>query len=162
MKSDSNSKRYRIKRTLKRDPSFHVLTDDDIKYLWADLKKGKKIEISPQDFINEFSDHVSRNYDYAWTLTLDKPMGMVFGQISGPMIMLGDMHWFEWATNRNKIECSIKLLNELRKTNVITMYSTFDDKKFYEHIAKHGILRRVGTLYGIYEDEPATFFQTRV
>ena len=67
----------------------------------------------------------------------------------------------KWASSRNKIECAIHALNELRKEYILLLHSNMNDKEFYVNIAKHGVIRRVGTIYDVYDDGPAALFQTR-
>ncbi len=88
------------------------------------------------------------------------PVGMVTGKLTGPMMWLGDVIWFPWASSRNKYESIVNFLNELRRMYVGLFTCTLGDKKFYENIARHGVIRRVGTLYDITEDKLAQW-QTR-
>ena len=88
------------------------------------------------------------------------PIGMVTGKFVGGMLWLGDAIWFPWASSRNKYESMVNLFNEVRKHYVGIFTCTLDDKTFYESIAKHGVIRRVGTLYDVAEDKLAEW-QTR-
>lgn len=73
---------------------------------------------------------------------------MYFGVDHGVWVLGGDAQWFPWASTREKIEHSVNFFNEIRKLIYMVFYCSYEDKAFYEHIAKHGIIRRVGTLYG--------------
>ena len=88
------------------------------------------------------------------------PVGMLTGKLLGPMLWLGDAVWFPWTSSRNKYESVVNILNELRRHYVAVFTCTLKDKKFYENVARHGVIRRVGTLYDITEDKLAEW-QTR-
>lgn len=153
-KSASDSQPHpRLNRTLKRNPRFHGLGEEDIKYLWAGYKKGSfkdifKEGLSAKAFSEIAVEYILSVYTHAWVLG-DKPIGVVFGINVGPFIYLGSMEWFPWATKRQKIEHLIGFLNLTRKNLYCVFDCSEDDKKFYEYIARHGIIRRVGTLQSL-------------
>lgn len=89
------------------------------------------------------------------------PVGMFSGEFIGPMLMIGNANWFPWASSRNKLESAVHAINELRKQYIVLIHSNMQDKEFYVEIARHGVLRRVGTIYDVYEDGPAALFQSR-
>ena len=91
-----------------------------------------------------------------------RPVGILTGIYAGPMVLLGDASWFPWASDRNKLESMVNIFNELRKQFLGIFYCALSDKKFYEHIARHGIIKRIGHIDGIYKDEPAVEFQLRL
>ncbi|MFQ5493646.1 MAG: hypothetical protein ACE5DX_05825 [Candidatus Dojkabacteria bacterium] len=106
------------------------------------------------------------NYDVVFMLEAKTkkgymPIGSISGINSGPFLILGDTTWFYWASQRNIYESTVNFFNEIRKTVLALFYANLANKSFYEHIAKHGIIRRVGTIYNLYEKEPAALFQTR-
>lgn len=115
--------------------------------------------LSPTEFNEQAAEFLLANYDSAWLLG-EKPFGIVYGQAVGPMMMLGDATWFPWASSRNIIEGVTQLVNELRKTAKILLYCSIEDKRFYEHIAKHGILRRVGHIHDI-DDGPSVLWESK-
>ena len=129
------------------------MSDDDIKYLWAGYKKGVfddifKEGLSAKTFSEVAVEYVLSAYTHSWILG-EKPVGVVFGVNLGPFIYLGTMKWFPWTTNRQKIENAVGFLNEIRKELFCVWDCNEEDKRFYEHIARHGIIRRVGTLHGL-------------
>jgi len=89
------------------------------------------------------------------------PVGVVGGRFTGPLLFLGSMIWFPWASKRNIYESVVNTLNELRKEYLILFHSSMEDKEFYVNVARHGIIRRVGTVHDVYEDGPAALFETR-
>ena len=122
--------------------------------------------IEPEVFSEKLKATLFAYYDVGFTLLAPTPKGMlpvgaVFGKYVGPFLLLGDAKWLAWATDRNKLESIINLLNELRKDGLVLFYSNMDDKKFYTHILRYGIAKRVGTIDGLYEDGNGALFQTR-
>jgi len=89
------------------------------------------------------------------------PVGLFSGKFNGPMLFIGNAVWFKWSSDRNKLEAAIHALNELRKDYIVILHNHMDDKAFYEVIAKHGVTRRVGSVYDVYDDSPAQVWQTR-
>lgn len=130
--------------------------------MWAAYKKG-----SFKDIFNDgldakgFSDiaveYILSAYTHAWVLG-EKPIGVVFGINLGPFIYLGSLEWFPWATNRQIVENLIGFLNSVRKEIYCVWDCKEEDKRFYEYIARHGIIRRVGTLHGL---DHARLWETR-
>lgn len=146
-----------------------------MRYLWAAYVKGA---FKQNDFVNvatglnevEFSNYIRgiifSAYNNGWVLEAkhnDKyiPMGIVFSVSTGPFNLIGDMTWFPWATNRNRIESAVHFINEARKDRLIVWYSHPEDSDFYVHIARHGISKRVGSIDGLYEGEQARFWQAK-
>jgi len=170
-KSDSGSKllpRHRLKRTLKRKPEFHEISEGDLKYLWAAYKLGsfgEAKDITQEEFnawVSGYLDETDRTYILVAETNKGKiPVGMLSGRFNGPLFFVWNAAWFKWATNRNKYETVVNALNELRKDYVVIMHNHMDDKKFYEIIAKHGVTRQVGRLFDVYDDCPAQEWQTR-
>ena len=126
---------------------------------------GEPEDITQDEFRNRTSDYLGLT-DITYTLIAQTakgkiPVGLFGGNFNGPMLFIGDAVWFKWASSRNKLESAIHALNELRKKYIVLLHSTMKDKDFYVNIAKHGVIRRVGTIYDVYEDGPAAMFQTR-
>ena len=167
-KSGSGSGRrpkYRLYRTLKRKVGFRDFTDEDIKYLWA-AEKFNGHEIDPEEFKENIYDLINTNYDYAWIVEAQakdvfRPIGIIFGVGTGTFIILRDISWFPWASKRNIIEGMVGFVNIIRKQHLVLEHVNLRDKKFAEYIARHGIVKRIGTIDGLYKDEPAALFQSR-
>ena len=150
---------------MRRDVGFRDFADQDIKYLWA-AEKYNGHEINPEEFKEAIYERFNESYDFAWTIEANtkngyRPIGVIFGLHSGPFILLGDMTWFPWSSKRNIIEGTTNFINAMKKDFLLLGYTNLKDKKFFEHIARHGILKRVGTIDGLYKDEPAALFQSR-
>ena len=170
-KSGSGSK-PRLKRTLKRKPQFHDLSDGDMRYLWAAYKKGAfkdtiglPDDLTVTEFDQGLKDLILTTYDHSWVVEVkikDKyqPIGVLFAMQAGVMTILGDMVWFPWATRRARTESLINFVNEMRSKTLLVWYSNEEDKDFYVYMARHGIARRVGSIDGIYKGQ-APFWQGR-
>lgn len=166
-KSESSSKPLpRLSRTLKRKPSIRLITKDDFKYIWASYRLSQKDHEGLDKFKLALDSYLSSR-DIIWILesVTSKgriPVGYLSGEFVGPMLHLDEVQWFNWASKRNKVECSVAGLNEIRKTYVALFLSPMKDKEFFVHIARHGIIRRVGTINDVFVDAPAALFQTRL
>lgn len=123
--------------------------------------------LTAREFKDAVEQFVLTNYHGGWTLLANTkkgfiPVGMVFakddGVFSEPIGKVSGVFWMPWATNRNKIESAVNFFNEIRKEYVFIGRAEMKDKKFYEYIAKHGIVRRVGTIH--LADEHIAEFQT--
>ena len=90
----------------------------------------------------------------------NKPIGMFSLNFNGPIVFVNSALWFDWATDIGKLSTSIHALNELRKDYVVILHNHIKDKKFYERIAQHGVIRQVGRWFDVY-DTPAQVWQTR-
>lgn len=131
-----------------------------MKYLWVAYKKGLlplREGLSAKEFQEEAEAFLLSNYDYGWLIG---EYGLIFGKNAGPMILLGDVIWFPWASNRNILEGIVQLINTLRYEAKVTFFSSMDDKRFYEHVAKHGILRRVGRIHDVGK-QPLAFWESK-
>jgi len=163
MKSSSDLKprpKWRLKKTLKRKPKFRPTQVEDLKFAWAAYKRGAfgdifAEELSPQEFRDAFSNEVTQAYHAIWTLLADKPVGMVFGFWAHPLpklapyLILDRVVWFDWATPRTRVEGAVNFLNETRQDFPMIGFAEGDDKRFFEMICKHGIIRRVGTSHNL-------------
>jgi hypothetical protein len=174
--SDRRPKKYRLSRTLKRFVEFRPMDDEHVRYVYAAYRKGAldglsvdfKPEMPAPAFKEAFYGHVARMYDDAWVLYATsqrgayEPVGYVAvttTKVAQPLF-IADTIWFPWASSRNRIESMVNWINEMRRDNLITEYAQMKDKRFFEHICRHGIMRRVGTKHGLYPDGPAAEFES--
>ena len=144
------------------------MASEDRKYAWAAYKLGAfgpQMDADSKVFTDQLNEYIAL-HDVAFIVeSITKkgriPIGLVVGKYIGPILQLIETTWFPWATARNKMESMTNLLNDLRKRYVVTFVCSIKDRDFFVNIAKHGVLRRVGTLYDLFTDGPAPFFQTR-
>jgi hypothetical protein len=144
------------------------MAEPDRRYAWAAYKLGAFGPMSnanASEFTKQLDDYLAL-HDIAFIVesVTNKgriPVGMVVGKYMGPILYLGDTTWFPWASPRNKMETITNLLNELRRHYIVMLFCNMQDKEFYLNIAKHGVIRRVGTIYDLLTDGPAPLFQSR-
>lgn len=122
--------------------------------------------VSPEEFREQAIQSLQEQYDYAWTLEAKmgkeyRPIGIIFGLWAGPFTLIGDMIWFPWATPRSIFEGVLNMAYKGKKDHLFIGYSTEKDKNFFVKLAQHGVIRRIGTVHGVYENEPVALFQTR-
>ena len=167
--------KWRLKRTLKRKPSFRPLGDEDIKFLWAAYRKGALESLGerfneglePKEFKDAIGLEMVENYDFGWTLLAPDPVGLVLAFQShrnperSPFLVVGDIVWFPWSSPRQRVEAAVNFFNEARREAAFIEYARKEHRKFFEMIAKHGIMRRVGTSHNVYPREATTIFETR-
>lgn len=153
-----------------------------MRYAWAAYKGGglkdmsapfNELGMSADQFKAAFEEIVTARYHGAWTLFAETPkgfipVGFVFAFYShtehamSPFMIVGDLVWCPWATPRNKIEAAVGFFNRIRKEIPMMDYAYGEvNKKFFEMLARHGIVRRVGTTYNVVKGEPVAIFETR-
>lgn len=179
---EMTAQKWRLKRTLKRRVEHRPIEDADCRYAWAAYKKGALASLGPRfaganmtpdEFYAAFVAEVAANYAGGWTLSADTaargfmPVGIVLGFYShpnpalAPFMIIGDMLWFPWASARNKIEAAVGFFNAIRKEIPMVEYADEAAKPFFEMIAQHGIMRRVGTSFNVFPGRSAAVFETR-
>lgn len=95
------------------------------------------------------------------------PVGIIFAFYShseprlSPFMIVGDLVWFPWASARNKMESAVNFFNTIRRSIPMVDYAHGDEnKKFFEMIARHGVMRRIGTTFSVVKGEPTALFET--
>lgn len=124
------------------------------------------------EFNKQLGEELVQNYDEAWILTAFnqkkiRPVGLVLAFSShwnptfSPFMIVADIIWFPWATPRNKIETTVKFFSEIRKEIQMVEYAKRDQQKFFDMVCAHGVMRRAGTSYVVYPDQPTAIYETR-
>lgn len=89
------------------------------------------------------------------------PMGVAKANISGHRMEI-HVHWLPWATRRNVLESTVRFLANMRKEFLVLVFAGDETKKFYEHVSRYGVLKRVGKITGYYSNgNDAILFQTK-
>lgn len=147
------------------------LTENDLCYVWAAYVKEPMEQLPiPRDLgAREFSeallDHIETNFNGGWIIEGEtregkRPYGLILAWVRGRVIQVGDMIWFPWATSRGIYEGVVKFMDDMRGEFVVLDFAKVGDKKFFERVARHGVMRKVGHLHSIYPNEPAVLFET--
>lgn len=179
----SKQANWRLKKTLARRLEFRPIENDDVRYAWAGYKSGSLKDMagpladtgmSAEQFKTTFEAVVTTRYHGGWTLFGETkkgfiPVGMVFAFYShadhalSPFMIIGDIVWFPWASARNKIESAVNFFNRMRNEIPMVDYAHGEtNKKFWEMLARHGIVRRIGTTFNVVKGEPVAVFETRL
>tara|TARA_Y100000310_G_scaffold180645_1_gene180566 strand:+ start:211 stop:732 length:522 start_codon:yes stop_codon:yes gene_type:complete len=73
----------------------------------------------------------------------DVPIGLL-GADRDRHILWPHIEWFSWASPRNKIECALKFLTDMRVDNIIYVFARPEDHGFWMRMAQYGVFRRIG------------------
>lgn len=128
--------------------------------------------MTAEQFKVAFQTRVTTHYHGAWTMFAETrkgfmPVGMAFAFYShpdetlAPFMIIADIVWFKWASARNKIESAV---NFFKKVGIpMVDYAVGEvNRRFFEVLAQHGVVRRVGTTFTVVRGEPVAVFETRV
>ena len=186
-KSRTIKSHWRLKKTLARKVGFRPIEAEDVRFAYAGYKKGAlapmagpfaQTHMTPEEFDIAFQATVTTRYHGAWTLFAEvlrekkieyMPVGMVMAFYShaehalSPFMIIGDIVWFPWSTPRNRIETAVNFFNTMRKQIPMMDFAHGDEnRRFFDMLAKHGIVRRVGTTHNVVRGEPVAIYETRV
>jgi hypothetical protein len=130
-----------------------------MKWLWAAYRRGvfDRLPEFPQGmdtfqfqtaFLNAVSEKLFSAGGEIWlfiapTVRGEIPIGMVNATPSAGHLQ-PHVVWFPEASGRNKMECTLKWLVEMKKTWKIDIWANPDDYQFFWHLCKYGVLRTVG------------------
>lgn len=146
MKSGIGTKKPRLSRRqiLKREPSFHLIQEEDLNYYWAAYRKD--VFEFPEDLTQEaFREQITviAQSRPTYTLVAKDPIGVAtveyFNGFAWPSTT-----WFPWATPREIVETSVHALQEGLRDTVLMFI--LEDARFCSQMAKYGLLTRAGTL----------------
>ena len=150
-----------ISRVLRnRDVKLSELNVDHMKYLWAAYRMGVWNHLLEEDLTKEqFSLLIVELAETSRLMIIEnkKPLGLVSVREDGRVVE-PHIDWFPWSTDRNKLEGAIRITLDLREIKPVLVWVTDETKQFFTHIAKYGIMRRVGTFHG---DQKYAIFQSK-
>lgn len=169
--------KYRRRRLLKRFTAFRPIERSDLQYVGAAWRKGaleelhevfRDQEMDAERFGEVFQQFVVELFQVALTLFAETPMGRIpvgvfLGLIPYPgkaLMFAGEMVWFPWASDRNRLETTVGLLDQLRTDWTVIEFARAKDRAFFDVICRYGVMKRIGTTDDIYE-QPAPTYQTR-
>lgn len=96
----------------------------------------------------------------AKTLKTEMPVGLAILAVNGKHAE-PHVFWFPEASARNKLECSVKWLTEMKQKYKLDLYIREPDWHFFDHLCKYGLLRTVGKYRNFFDNgEDAMLFQS--
>lgn len=153
---------------------FRPIENDDLPYVWAAYRGGALSTVFPEGlaadaFKTEFETLVLTRYDAAWTLFAETvkgfiPVGLVLGfwpHQDAPFMIGNVFIWFPWASPRNRVESAVNFFTSIRQEIRMLFFAKPELKKFFEMIARHGVVRRIGTSMNAFADTQASVWETR-
>lgn len=154
----------KLRRILRRGVSARVPLDEDLGYVYAAYVKGAMPErfgipsgLKPREFDAALS-LLLEQVEHFWIMAGARPFGFALGVNFGAFILPGDFTWFPWASDRNRLEGIVALMMEINKSGVGLFWTNHEEKHLWTHVAKYGVIRRVGT---IEMDDKIAMWQTR-
>ena len=170
MKSGSGSLavKPKITRTLRRGGHVEEINADHMKWLFAAYRKGAfdwfPEGLDPKGFDEKFFSEFETHGGVILFDAKDQPFGYVAVAMhpQSPRIIEPHVFWFPWASVRNKIEGAVRFISEAGKQYKVMIYTSLEDKELYVHVARHGLLRRVGTVHDYFhENQKLAVFESK-
>lgn len=161
---------------------YRPIEEEDIRFAFAGYKAGALKDmagpfvdtgLNAAEFKAVFEQTVVDRYQGGWTLFAMTPkgfipVGMVFAFHShfdpklSPFMIVGDIVWFPWSSRRNRVEAAVNFVDRIRVTVPLVDYAHGDvNKRFWEMVARHGLVRRIGTTFNVVKGQPVAVFETR-
>ena len=124
----------------------------DMAILWGAYQQGSfdLPEASQEEFAQVITEAIN-DYQKKWMIE-DKnakfndgygPIGMVYAAYNG-WELVPSLELFSWASTRNKLRAAVSFLQMMRydkSVGIVSINSLKDDKDFYNHVSKYGVLR---------------------
>jgi len=135
--------------------------DDDLKWLWAAYRSGAFTEWLDADLSQaDFAEKMLAYFMEIYARRGEVMIGLAnFG--SRPMSPVGlfrvdtfqgafwpHVVWFPWATARNKLEVVVGFIQWLKEQGLVLISAEPKNIPFFSHVARYGLIRRVGTIKG--------------
>lgn len=159
-----------MRRTLKRGVHIRSYISDDERWLWAAYKRGMDLipdkDLDQAEF-QQYLNHILSVHDVGYSLHAhngDKmiQVGLALGNLEDGIRLHGHMHFYPWATKRNKLEVTVKFFQEMRQLYTVIFMTNEKLKPFFDWVCRYGILRRVGFIENYTaHNETAHMYQTK-
>ena len=158
---------------LRRGCDYHELTRDDYRWMWAAYKFGSFANLIEEGldedgFVIAITSIMEEYYLRSGTAIVPTayfggrremaPVGLVLVDYSQDAFW-PHVLWFEWATPRNRIECAVKFLMELKEQGNLLILAEKKDIPFFSHLARYAILNRRCLLKKYFDDGDAVLYQ---
>ena len=144
-----------------------------MKWLWAAYRRGvfKDTARFPegldtfqfQNTVLQFLADLFERHGEAWvaigkTERGEIPIGFAVGTPGEHRHLETHIFWFPEASPRNKLECALKWLVDMKTDWRIDIWAREGSWKFFDHLCKYGVLRPVGK-YKDFDGSDAMFYQ---
>lgn len=151
-------------------------------YLWAAYRKGSFDIAHPV-----FKEHLTKDEfleAVVWFMDENRLAGFIFmAEVSGKTQPIGlglfwergrilqteNLIWFPWSTKRSILESYVSFIANFRKeiheesgkNYVILEFAQEKDRKYFDHVCRYGVMRRVGTSLEVYPDGKSCIYESR-
>lgn len=148
----------RRKRPLKRGASYTLLEDVHFPYLYVAYKRGVFSHLgempdglSPSEFKKYMLAAAGRVLEAGGELFVfiaktpygEMPVGLVVAHIMD-IRLEPHVFWFHEASARNRLECALKWILDMKSKYALFIWCKEPDWKFFNHLGKYGAVRCVG------------------
>ena len=121
----------------------------DMAVLWGAYQQKEDNPISQQDFAYQVESQLG-SYDRKWVIEDNNtfcsgygPVGIVYAKYNG-WELEPYFEPFAWASKRNILRSAVSFLQMMRydkEVGIVNVYSLKDDKSFFNHVSKYGVLK---------------------
>lgn len=134
------------------------LTEAHFKFLWAAYRKGDFADaampppsgLDPVGFRDWATTSALRVIDSGGDIVVALARGTPVGLVTVLRGDYGMVHphavWFSWASPRNRLECAIRILVDLKETGLVLISVPQEKASLFKHLCKYGVLRQVGVI----------------
>lgn len=159
------SRKYFRSRALKRKFKVREFQEKDLKYFYASYRLQGGEPMSADDYAQLFVN-ITEKAQMLWVVTEpyngdDRPVGAAH-QTGNGQTWETHVWWLDWATPRDKLVAALTFILKKRDEQTIMITSNSENDRFFEQLARYGVLRRVGTISRFWPDgENAYIWQSR-
>ena len=150
------------KRTLRRGCHYEPLTEDHHRYLWAAYRLGDLDELKPEPDLDPLkfkiwllqatSDIREADGELFMLFAKEHPVGFAIVAVTYPSgakrQLIPHVVWFRHATKRNRLECWLKLLCDIKSEGNVLIITAEPNWRFFYHLCKYGCIRAMGKFRG--------------
>ena len=169
---------YSSKQRAKRKKLIQVreIGPEDMKYIWAAYRKDGLEEFDPvlgvdmglEDFKQAFVECVNGKYNAIWIITgpvsgrEPMPIAFVTGWVRGRILEMGHATWFPWVAPRVIFDAAEVFFERARREYFVMEFARERDQRFFDAVAKTGVIKRTARFHGMYPGEAAILYIAKV
>ena len=163
------------RRTLKRGARLAQFREQEhLRYLWAAYRKGWREHFSPDLDAAEFAEQalalVLKVYEGGGEVFVLEGESVLGRMPVGVVTMVyairpnqtprAEPHvdWFPWATARNKLEATLRLVLEINRNFLLVTTVRQGEERLLLHLIRYGVVRLAGKLNAWFVVEPRRAF----